>query len=396
MSKIVFFCIPAHGHTNPTIPVVRELTRLGHEVWYYSFAPFCQRIEAAGARFIGCDAFLPPLRPEDEQGVGKDFALLIEMVADTTIALDERVCADLRAFRPDVVVSDSVCFWGKLFARKLDLPFVCSTTSFAFNQHTARLMKRSPMELVRMITGMPRIQRKMKLLREHGYQLSGFVSIIQNDNDTDAVVYTSREFQPMSDTFSNRYAFVGPSLDVPTSDPAEKLRKRVYVSLGTVLNNEPAFYRSCIEALRTLDVDVVMSVGKQLDLSTLGELPPGFDVQPRVDQLRVLQRADAFITHSGMNSANESLYFGVPMVLFPRHEEQRMVARRVTALGAGVMLPKPEAASIRSAVLAILNDASFRASAQRLSEGLRTGGGAPAAAEAILRVANRNVRRSVQ
>ena len=27
MSKIVFFCIPAYGHTNPTIEVVRELVK---------------------------------------------------------------------------------------------------------------------------------------------------------------------------------------------------------------------------------------------------------------------------------------------------------------------------------------------------------------------------------
>ena len=32
MSKIVFFSIAAHGHTNPTIQVVRELVNRGHEV----------------------------------------------------------------------------------------------------------------------------------------------------------------------------------------------------------------------------------------------------------------------------------------------------------------------------------------------------------------------------
>ena len=37
MSKIVFFCIPAHGHTNPTIEVIRELVARGNEVVYYSF-----------------------------------------------------------------------------------------------------------------------------------------------------------------------------------------------------------------------------------------------------------------------------------------------------------------------------------------------------------------------
>ena len=37
MKKIVFFCIPAHGHTNPTLGVVSELVNRGHHVWYYSY-----------------------------------------------------------------------------------------------------------------------------------------------------------------------------------------------------------------------------------------------------------------------------------------------------------------------------------------------------------------------
>ena len=44
MSKIVFFCIPAHGHTNPTIEVVRELVDRGNEVVYYSFNEFKDKI----------------------------------------------------------------------------------------------------------------------------------------------------------------------------------------------------------------------------------------------------------------------------------------------------------------------------------------------------------------
>ena len=55
MSKIVFFCIPAYGHTNPTLGVVRELTARGHEVRYYSYEPMRPLIEAAGAQFVACD-----------------------------------------------------------------------------------------------------------------------------------------------------------------------------------------------------------------------------------------------------------------------------------------------------------------------------------------------------
>ena len=213
MSKIVFFSIPAHGHTNPTIPVVAELVNKGHQVWYYSFLEFQEKIEGAGAIFIACDEFLPKASQKElDRKVGKDFAALIEMAADTTIALDEKVCKELREIQPDCIVSDSLCIWGKLFAKKLGIPYICSTTTFAFNQYTAKLMKRSFMEIWRMIMGMPRINKKIKLLKDHGYEVENFVSLIQNDNETDTIVYTSKEFQPMADTFSERYTFVGPSI----------------------------------------------------------------------------------------------------------------------------------------------------------------------------------------
>ena len=50
--KIAWFCIPAHGHTNPTLGLVRELTQAGHEVYYFSFEMFRAKLEAAGARFV--------------------------------------------------------------------------------------------------------------------------------------------------------------------------------------------------------------------------------------------------------------------------------------------------------------------------------------------------------
>ena len=76
MSKIVFFCIPAHGHTNPTLGVVKELITRGHEVIYYSYEAFREKIEATGAVFVACDEFdaEQKLEPKDALKVGKDLA----------------------------------------------------------------------------------------------------------------------------------------------------------------------------------------------------------------------------------------------------------------------------------------------------------------------------------
>lgn len=386
MNKIVFFSIPAHGHTNPTIPVVAELVNKGHQVWYYSFLEFKEKIEAAGATFIACDQFLPKISQEElERKAGKDFASLIEMIVDTTIALDEKVCGELKEFQPDCIVSDSLCIWGKLFAKKLQIPYVCSTTSFAFNQHTAKLMKPGFKETIRMIVGMPRINKKMRLLRDHGYKVKNMVSIIQNDNHTDTIVYTSKEFQPMADTFSERYTFVGPSIrrSMPSHN-AKKEKKQVYISLGTVLNKNYDFYQHCIDAFAKKNYKVVMSVGENTDISSLGSIPESFTVKNSVDQIAVLQTADVFITHSGMNSVSESLYFEVPMVLFPQHSEQRMVANRVAELGAGVKLKGKRPKHVATAVDEVLANRSYQTEAKNLSVTLRNAGGAKEASNVIL------------
>ncbi|WP_313804853.1 macrolide family glycosyltransferase [Cytobacillus sp.] len=386
MSRIVFFSIPAHGHTNPTLPVIAELVDRGHTVWYYSFLAFKEKIESHGAKFIPCDEFLPPISQEElDRKAGKDFAALIEMVVDTTIALDEKVCAELKEFQPDCIVSDSLCFWGKLFAKKLGIPYICSTTTFAFNRHTAKLMKRSIKEMASMIIGMPRINKKLELLRSQGYEVENFISIIQNDNETNTIVYTTKKFQPMAETFSGKYAFVGPSIQ-KTSDASKERNSRrlVYISLGTVLNQNKDFYQNCMKAFADSDFDVLMSVGEKTEIDSLGPIPDHFTVQNRVDQTAILQKADVFITHCGMNSVNESLYYGVPMVLFPLHSEQRAVANRVAELGAGVKLKGMKPKHLAKAVEDVLANGTYLENARILSKDFRNAGGAIEATNRIL------------
>lgn len=384
MSKVVFFSIPAHGHTNPTIEVVRGLTSRGNEVWYYSFQEFREKIEEAGANYISCDDYLPNLRPEDEKKVGKDFSAMIEMIVDTTVALDEKVCKELEEINPDCIVSDSLCCWGKLFANKLGITYICSTTTFAFNQYTAPMMKQSFKEIMYMLLGMRKVNKKLELLRSNGYDVKNFVSIIQNDNKTNTIVYTSKEFQPMVDTFSDKYYFVGPSVADVMVEKERNARKKIYISLGTVNNKNINFYKNCIEAFKDNDIDVIMSVGNNTEISQLGNIPKNFKVENKFNQLEVLQEVNGFISHCGMNSVNESIYYGVPLILFPQQSEQKMVCRRVAELGAGFVLKNDKPQNIKEAVLEVINNTKYEENAQKLSKSFKNSGGSVKAVDAIL------------
>ena len=331
--RVLWFCIPAHGHTNPTIEVVRELTRRGHEVRYYSFEEFRERIEDAGAQLVACDSFLPPIDEKVEKRLRRVSTTEMSVQSFRTVAnLDPVVSEDVASWRPDVVVTDSACF-----------------------------------------------NREIRKLRPLGYHVKSALDIVSNKPEDNTIVYTSRTFQPCSETFDEgHYRFVGPSVR----------------DVGTVINDRPGFYRTLIDALGGSDVDLLVSCGRAFDPAQLGMLPDNVCVEQHVDQMEVLSRASLFVTHCGMNSASEGMWMGVPELLFPLTGEQRAVAKRVAEVGAGTMLKEEAArngAALRHAVLAALEDERLIEGSARMRDDLRSCVGPAGAADFIEQVARRHV-----
>ena len=371
--KIAWFCIPAHGHTNPTLGLVKALTEAGHEIFYFSFEMFREKIENAGAVFIPCDEYNFELEDkENADRVGKDQAFAVELLVSSTLALDEMVTEKIGELQPDVIVADSIAYWGKLAAMKHGIPFISSTTTFAFNRYSSGYMKHGAGEKLRMLFSMPKVNKQIKRLREKGYPVKGLLDIVQNDNDTNTVVYTSKYFQPCSDTFSEKYHFIGPSIRPITDTFEKKAKKTIYISMGTV-NQNREFYRNCIIVLGKTDYQVIISMGTNTD--HFDAVPDNIEIYESVDQMAVLSIADAFITHCGMNSASEGLYFGVPLILFPQTPEQDAVARRTEELGAGLRLASIDEADVLQAVTQILEDKSFKQGAPKVSESFKNSGG---------------------
>lgn len=385
MATIVFFCIPAHGHTNPTLNVVRELKARGHRVVYYSYDEFREKIEDAGAEFISCNGNDAQLHLTKEEGakIGADLALSTRVLVDTTLSLDGPVCRDMERLKPDCIVADSMAVWGKAVAKKLGIPFVCSTTTFAFNKESAKIMPHSLKETFSMILSMGKVNAQVKRLQQAGYPVKSVLDLIGSDESVPTVVYTSPLFQPCAETFPEHFAFVGPSIRPARSQVVKTGEKLVYISMGTVNNNMLPLYRACVQAVKGTTWRVILSVGDQVDTQMLGALPENVSVFPSVDQIAVLTAADVFLTHCGMNSANEGLYFGVPLVTLPQTSEQSGVAARAEQLGAGLRLRETTPDAIRAALEKAMDDPSYRENAQKIGASFRAAGGAKAAADCI-------------
>ena len=113
MKKAAFFCIPAHGHTNPMLPVAAEMVKRGNKVRFYSFDEFKEKIEKTGAEFISCDKFLPELTDSEKEKL-KNVSQTEMSIQDIriTLKMNDFLEKEFKEFQPDVVYTDSVCFWG--------------------------------------------------------------------------------------------------------------------------------------------------------------------------------------------------------------------------------------------------------------------------------------------
>lgn len=384
MKKIACFCIPAHGHTNPMLPVIAELVKRGNIVRFYSFDEFSEKIKATGATFISVDRFLPELS-EGEMERLKSIStteMTIQAIR-TTCGMNDFLDEQFKDFQPDVVYTDSVCFWGKLAAWKYHVPMVVSTSTFAFNQMSSQYMKYSLSEMTDMIFGLPKISKELKTLKPYGYHVKNALALVQSDNETDSVVYTTERFQPYAESFSDHYLFAGPSVFSKAKPAKDTKRPLIYIAMGTIINDRPDLYEKCISALKSLTVDVVISCGRMFDQSSLGKLPDNISIYPYVDQLELLSKASVFITHCGMNSVSESLYMATPMVLYPQTGEQQAVARRVTEMGAGILLTDDGIDGIRTAVEEILRNKNYVKAAEVCSSDFSSSSGVVGAAEFI-------------
>ena len=376
--------------------MVAELSRRGHAVEYWSFDEFRPAIEGAGGRFRA----YPDVPGYRDRQAADNLLRLARLVMEVTERIIPSILGALRADPPDVVVYDALAVWGAYAARVLGIPGVTSFSTFVVD---GRVLRRDAALLLyglRQIAGawpelLPFERSRRALRRRYGTpapRADEMWSIRERLN----LVFTSRELQPFGELFQSDYTFVGPALRSESlSDfPFEALRAPlIYVSLGTLFNDRPEFFRAAIDAFGTDGGSLVLAVGDAVDPADLGPVPPHVVVRRFVPQLALLRRAALFVTHGGMNSVNEALSFGVPLLVYPQVHDQLVVARRVVELGAGLRLRgRPDAAALRRAADDVLGDPRYRQRSQVIGATLRASGGAARAADEIERFAASRLR----
>jgi zeaxanthin glucosyltransferase len=94
-------------------------------------------------------------------------------------------------------------------------------------------------------------------------------------------------------------------------------RTLIFAGFGSAFSTDLDFLRRLLGVVTPRpDWEIVISLGGRLAPADVGPLPERVHVFPWVPQVTVLQHADVAVTHGGINTVDECVLNGVPMLVY--------------------------------------------------------------------------------
>jgi zeaxanthin glucosyltransferase len=318
MATVVFVPYPETGHLNPTFKIARALKRQGHRVVYIGLLDFEEYVRAQGLEFFPIFKQMCPRGFLLQQAVNKNMEnfeaiLLRARNANQGGGFNPfmEIAAGVQTIRPDLMIIDLLLPDLAAMLRQVAMPLVLLNTQL-FN---------------------PWEDEEMRA----GYEpLTGLTELILCPQVFD-----------FPETKRSRYChYVEASIDLERNEapfPWHKLDEQkplIYCSFGSqshLIENSKKLFQSLIDAMALKpDWQLVLAVGSKFTVDGFHAVSPNVILVNTAPQLAILKRAAITITHGGFNSVKESIYFGVPMIVFSLIRDHPAITARVAFHGLGV------------------------------------------------------------
>ena len=296
------------GHLEPLLPIADAARSLGHDVAIAGAAGFGPSIERGGYQFfpIG-DPPTPgpaqriPLRRLD---VDKEDCDLRDAFARRLGGRHaEALLAIADEWRPDVLLRDEADFGAAVAGERLCLPVV-TVLVMASGAFVRPWVVAEPLHELRAEHGLAPDPGLGMLQR--GLVLCPFPPSLRDPDFP--LPPTARSFR---------------GVDVVRRDaPGLGGRPSVYFTLGTVFSLECGdLFERVLAGLADLEVDVVATVGHDIEPAGLGPQRDGIRVEQFVPQATLLPMVDVMISHGGSGGMLGALAHGLPQVLIPLRDD---------------------------------------------------------------------------
>jgi len=389
--RVLLTSISAYGHLQPLLPLAKALSVAGHEVAVATGPDLRPRAEAAGFTAINAgiavgeafeklaehfpDQAYNRLAPSEILGWYVPH-LFGEILAPAMLGVLEPLVRD---WRPDVILHDTWEFAGPIAAASAGIPSISQTLGMRFDDKLldAAAASVAPLWRQRGLNPDPTagLYRFLCLdITPPSFQ--SYDSAHKRD-----VIRPLRPVAPPPVPGEALPSWIEHRRDVPL----------IHMTLGTNFstNGDISMFRSVIDGLSELDVDVLITIGAGTDLASLGPLPGNIHVENYMPHSLLLPYCSAVICHGGTGSTLSSLAHGLPLLILPQGADQYIIGDLVRAAGAGLRLMPADVnpSSVRANVLALLDEPTYCAGARRLKSEIAAMPGSEEAVKLIEEVA---------
>lgn len=392
------------------IALSQELTERGHDVVFFHETDVGPRVRSAGLRFhaLAPEHFPAGHLNDSVRELGKLSGLAalrytIRAVKNTTAMLCEFLPAAIRVERVDALIVDQMEPAGAAVAESLGIPFVSVSNALLINREPDIPPPFSPWRYESQQRGIARLRNRFgywcsdMLTRSvtrtlNGYRRRwGLRSISTGDETFSQLAQISqlaKAFDYPRRNLPACFHYMGPLRKAggPGFDfPWEKLdgRPLFFASLGSMQGSKFEIFRTIADACRSFDAQLLIAHGNGLNAEQANSFPGRPLVVPFAPQAELLSRAALTITHAGLNTVLDSLAHAVPLVAIPITFEQPAIANRIQWCGVGEVMPLRalSARRLEQRIQSVLENPRCRASARRIQNSIREGGGVQRAAD---------------
>ena len=412
--KIGIVGLPLSGHLNPMTALARKLKARGHEAILFGVPDAEPAARAANLGFVSYGEREFPCGAIEQKWSQVARLQGDEVLRYTLTHIQPELVRVGLQYLPqkflqtgiEALVIDSVYFFISLIPMRMKMPFahahyvlnldfsgstpLCFRTwpyetapeALALNQETLKMLG----ELLAPVAeaAMPYAQKAgMHINWSDPYATMSKLLIVSQ---------TPKAFDFPIDTWPAQFRYAGPFCDgdgrEPIAFPWEKLNGKplIYASLGTLVNGLENIYSAILNATSGLpDVQLVLSLGRNVDVNNLGPVPSNVIAVQKAPQMELLKRASLCITHAGLNTALESLANGVPMVAIPIGYDQPGVAARIKHHRVGEFVEPSHltADRLKDSIQLVLSNPGYRDKARYFQKAIAQARGLDTAADAI-------------
>lgn len=417
---------PCHiGFTAPAFPshwraleaLAQVLIARGHRATFFHQPDAATLLAdpAIGFHAVGADTHPPGSLPavlKRAASPGSPLGLrrVIQDMAATTDMLCRELPQALRGTGVDLLVCDQMEAAGGLVAEALGLPCVSVACALPINREPGIPLPVMPWGYAvtprdhevqrasaRVYDQMMGAHARVIEAHAHAFGLAPRRALHDCLSTVAQISQTTPSFDFPRQAPPPGYHAVGP-LRAPVAQVMPELglseqRPFVFASLGTLQGQRRALLSRIARACQRQNVQVLIAhCGGLTEREAEALRVPGeVWVTGFAPQQAVLERADAVISHAGLNTALDACAAGKPVLALPIAFDQPGVAARLVHAGAGLKA-SPRWASSRTLgnlLRRLLDEPAFAVNARRLGAELASAGGASRAADVIEQVAAR-------